>query len=216
MTVRPLTVLRRLAQSAPNTRRGKMNADTNKKKRQNLSITDKLKLIERVRKGESREGILKETGIGARTLQRFLTTEEDLKKRANTSSPTTKRKRKGKHEDVDEAMEAWFTKIRNSKKVVTGPMLLEQAKKVAEALDIADYNPSNGWLCRWKRRCGIKFKKAHGEKNSADTAAADTFMSNRMPEILMSFDEEDEKSSKSLYGLIGYMAIKCLGQTPAI
>ena len=55
-----------------------MNSE--KKKRQNLSITDKLKLIERVRKGESREAILKETGIGARTLQRFLTTEEDLKK----------------------------------------------------------------------------------------------------------------------------------------
>ena len=124
-----MTALRRLAQSASNTRREKMNSE--KKKRQNLSITDKLKLIERVRKGESREAILKETGIGARTLQRFLTTEEDLKKKANTSSPTTKRKRTGKHEDVDEAMEAWFTKIRNSKQVVTGPMLLEQAKKIA-------------------------------------------------------------------------------------
>ena len=133
-----------------------MNSE--KKKRQNVSITDKLKLIERVRKGESREAILKETGIGARTLQRFLTTEEDLKKKANTSSPTTKRKRTGKHEDVDEAMEAWFTKIRNSKQVVTGPMLLEQAKKIAEALDIADYNPSNGWLCRWKKKIFKKMK----------------------------------------------------------
>ena len=74
-----MTALRRLAQSASNTRREKMNSE--KKKRQNLLITDKLKLIERVRKGESREAILKETGIGARTLQRFLTTEEDLKKK---------------------------------------------------------------------------------------------------------------------------------------
>ena len=105
--------------------------ESDKKKRLNLSVTDKLKLIDRVKAGESREAILKETGLGARTLQRFMSTEDDIRKKASSCSPCLKRKRSGKHEDVDEAMKAWFTAMRNKKQIVTGPMIMEQAKKLS-------------------------------------------------------------------------------------
>ena len=72
--------------------------ESDKKKRLNLSVTDKLKLIDRVKAGESREAILKETGLGARTLQRFMSTEDDIRKKASSCSPCLKRKRSGKHE----------------------------------------------------------------------------------------------------------------------
>ena len=61
--------------------------------------------------------------------------------------------------------------VRNKKQVVTGPMLMQKSKDFAEQLGV-EFTPSIGWLSRWKTRMGIKFKKAHGEKSSADTPVA--------------------------------------------
>ena len=54
-------------------------------------------------------------------------------------------------------------------------MLMEKSKDFAERLG-SDFTPSTGWLARWKNRMGIKFKRAHGEKSSADEAAAENWL----------------------------------------
>ena len=43
---------------------------------------------------------------------------------------------------------------------------------------------TNGWLCRWKARHGIKFKKCHGEKGDA---AADQWKSDILPDLLREY-----------------------------
>jgi hypothetical protein len=42
-------------------------------------------------------------------------------------------------------------------------------------------------LFRWKCRFGIKFKKAHGEKDSADAASAEQGKSTKLPNLLQKF-----------------------------
>ena len=42
---------------------------------------------------------------------------------------------------------------------------------------------SIGWLDKWKARFNVKFKKTHGEKQSADHSAAQRFKDERLPEV---------------------------------
>ena len=84
----------------------------------------------------------------------------------------------------------WFSAVRGKKQTVTGPMLMEKSKEFAERLG-SDFNPSVGWLSRWKNRMSIKFKRAHGEKSSADGAAAEHWLVDKLHELLEDFAETD-------------------------
>ena len=53
---------------------------------------------------------------------------------------------------------------------ITTLILEEKAKQFATRMNKPDFNVSNGW---WKTRNGIKYKKAHGEKNDADHESAE-------------------------------------------
>ena len=65
-----------------------------KKQRTTLSISDKIKIIDRVKEGEKKETIMKETGIALRTLQRILKSEDEIRKDSIALPLTRKRKRK--------------------------------------------------------------------------------------------------------------------------
>ena len=86
---------------------------------------------------------------------------------------TRKRKRRGKAEDVEAALYKLFMDARAGDAPVTSAVLEEKANHLAALLGNRDSKAPNGWLCRWKSRNGIKFKKAHGEKKDADINASD-------------------------------------------
>ena len=67
---------------------------------------------------------------------------------------------------------------------------MEKSKDFAERLG-SDFTPSTGWLARWKNRMGIKIKRAHGEKSSADEAAAENWFVHKLPKLLEEFPETD-------------------------
>ena len=80
-------------------------------------------------------------------------------------------------------MEKWFTLARQNDLKLTGTQLIKKAKDFAKDLGLQNYTPSTGWLSRWKKRLGIRYRKGHGEKNSANNDAAQRWIENRMPEI---------------------------------
>ena len=126
--------------------------------RVSLSIATKAKILDRVKAGENRQKLIGEFGICLRTLERIVAKESEIRESAATAPDTSrKRKRCGKNSDVDSALGTWFAAVRNKKQTVTGPMLMEKSKQFAERLG-TDFTPSVGWLSRWKKRMGIKFK----------------------------------------------------------
>ena len=143
-----------------------------KKKRIFLSTADKLKILDRLKNGETRHSIIKELGIGMRTIERLISNEKAIRHEAETSTDLLrKRKRQSKNDTVDDALGKWFTAVRNQKQIVTGPMLKQKSEDFAKELGLGDkFVASNGWLSRWKKRNEIKFKRAHGEKSSADVS----------------------------------------------
>ena len=54
-----------------------------------------------------------------------------------------------------------------------------------------DFNPTNGWITRWKAREGIAFKRAHGEKNDANSPAAEDWVTKVLPDILKDYAPKD-------------------------
>ena len=94
---------------------------------------------------------------------------------AENSNADRKRGRVGKAEDVESALLTWFTAARARDVNITTSILEEKANQLAEQLGNPDFKATNGWICRWKNRHGIKYKKQHGEKSDADTTAADTW-----------------------------------------
>ena len=99
-----------------------------------------------------------------------------------------KRKRTGKAEDVEKALYTWFADARARDMPVTCLVLEEKARQCATALDKPDFKLTNGWLCRCKTRNGIKYKKAHGERNDANPETAEMWTSTVLCEMLDKFE----------------------------
>ena len=81
-------------------------------------------------------------------------------------------------------------KTKKQKVIVTGSQLIKKAKEFANEFGLVNYVPSNGWFCRWKKRLELKVRKAQGEKNSANTEAAESWIENRMLEIMDEYRED--------------------------
>ena len=67
---------------------------------------------------------------------------------------------------------------------ISGPLLKNKAEELARKLDHFDFKATDGWLLRWKCKHLIHFKKAHGEKSSADFASVEEWKSTILPELL--------------------------------
>ena len=69
--------------------------------------------------------------------------------------------------------------------------ILKELDKPGASLKIVAEKFSTGWLQKFKTRFNIKFKKAHGEKQSADKESADDYIKDILPGILEEYDESD-------------------------
>ena len=115
-----------------------------KRKRTNLSIADKVKILDRLKNGSKKEDIMTEFKIVQRTLQRIAKSEKEIRQDALSMQSTKKRKRAGRYKDVDTAMEKWFTLARQNNLKLTGTQLIKKAKDFAKDLGLQNYTPSTG------------------------------------------------------------------------
>jgi len=148
-----------------------------KRKRFVLTLPKKLELVQRMEKGESRSKLMAEFGVSSSTLY-------DLKKQkdkllsfvSSTESPSSKiEKRKSlkgpKFSELDRALYIWFMAQRSEGKAVTGPIILEKAKKLRSDLGIQEEcSFSEGWLRNFKTRHGIKLSKVKLKKKKVNTS----------------------------------------------
>jgi hypothetical protein len=70
------------------------------------------------------------------------------------------------NEDINEIVWDWFVSARAKKFSVSGPMLQQKAKEVADTLGKTDFKASNGWLESFRKRHSVVFSSVCGE--SAD------------------------------------------------
>ena len=83
-------------------------------------------------------------------------------------SSSSKKLRAGKHTEMEAALQLWFASARSQNIVVTDAVLREKAKQFGTELSIEDFHYSNGWLHRFKTRCGITGQVICGESARVD------------------------------------------------
>ena len=77
-------------------------------------------------------------------------------------APKRKRLRTGQHANLESALFQWFQFARSKKIPICGKIIQEKALHYANELDIADFNASDGWLVKWKKRFSVSFKVISG------------------------------------------------------
>ena len=68
--------------------------------------------------------------------------------------------------DVVKALIIWFKQARSQQVPISGPILMEKAKEIAERMGLPSFSGRTGWLDRFKSRHGIVFKNVCGESAS--------------------------------------------------
>ena len=70
----------------------------------------------------------------------------------------------------------WFGTVTSKGQKLSRPILKEKAEDLAKKLGNPSFVATEGWLSRWKARHQIRYKRAHGEKGSADTQSAEEWI----------------------------------------
>ena len=80
---------------------------------------------------------------------------------ANVS--THKKCRVSKFSDINEALYDWYNMATSKNIYPGGPQLIAKAKEITTRLGKLDFEGSNGWLSKRKKRCNIRRLTVCGE-----------------------------------------------------
>lgn len=147
-----------------------------KRKRVVITFADKLAAIKEVEKGSLLKTVAANYGVGVSTVSEWVKSKSKFLEQA-VKNPHRKTLKTSDFEKVGEALYLWFTQQREKGMPLTGPILQEKAKMLAELLgeEGKDFCASSGWLDRFKNRYGIRQLNVCGEKLSADPDAVAVF-----------------------------------------
>lgn len=149
---------------------------SNKRKRVVLSIKDKLEAVRRVESGAILRNVASDYGVGVSTVSDWVKCKSKLLEHS-CKIPNRKTMKEAQFEKLNEAVFFWFTQQRAKGMPLSGPIIQEKAKLLAEMLgeEGTNFCASSGWLDRFKNRYGIRQLQLSGEKLSADNDAVDVF-----------------------------------------
>ena len=165
---------------------------TTKRSRTDLTLSKRLEIVKFMEKERpSQTEAAKRFSCSQSTISKIVKKKEAILEEAGEhKSSTRKRKRAGKDDEIDAALYTWFVDARARDAPITSAILEEKANYFASMLK-KEFKTTNGWLCRWKSRHGIKFKKAHGEKKDTDFEAAGSWKTSVLAELLREYSPRD-------------------------
>lgn len=147
-----------------------------KRKRVVITIEQKLEAVKRVENGELLRTVAADLGVGISSVSVWVKSKSKLEEYC-AKMPNRKSMKPSEYEQVNEALFLWFSQAREKGMPISGPILMEKAKLLAEMMgdSYKDFGASSGWLDRWKARYGVRKLNLCGKKMSADQDAVDVF-----------------------------------------
>ena len=93
-------------------------------------------------------------GISDNTISGWLKDKDNIMTKFESSEfgPKSKKMRKAKYEDLEDAVDSWFKKARAGACPISGPILSARAEQLAKKLGMTEWKCSPGWLERFKKR----------------------------------------------------------------
>lgn len=171
-----------------------------KRKRVVLTIKDKLDIIKKLEDGGSSKQLAVIYGIGETTVRDIRKNKEKIITYASSSDSTSllaKRKsmKPSMYEELDKAMLEWFNQQRAKGNPISGPICAKRAEFFFYALGMdGDFNPSAGWLTRFKQRHSIREINIRNERLNGDETAVEDFCNN-----FRDFIEQENLQPEQIY-----------------
>eukprot|EP00061_Rhincodon_typus_P017616 g46387.t1 len=134
-------------------------------KRTAITLAQKVQIILKLNDPSFKQKeIAREYGLTASAISKIVKKKEEiLEEWLRGGNLERKRKREGKNQTIDDALLSWFWTASKEKGPISGPVLMAKAKALAEEMGI-EFKPTNGWLCRWKNRNNLAYKRTPKDK----------------------------------------------------
>lgn len=162
------------------------------KKRKKISLSDKMKIVNAVARGEKQADIAKTMGLSKQTVSSIVNNKGIASKQVSGEiNPKRFRLREATHPEVESALLMWLRDARARDIPVNGLMLRKRAEQLAVILGHNDVTFSDGWLERFKARHGVTFMQICGERNSVSVDAVAEWKENELPTFLARYDDKD-------------------------
>ena len=158
-----------------------------------LELIDKIKIARNENSGVTTNEIANHLKISPSFLRKLVRDEKTLKLKSTEHIGNTsfKRYKYGKNPEIEKALLHWFSTMNARAVRMSGPILCEKAREFGVKLGYPDFKPTDGWLTRWKKRNDIVYKRAHGERSSADQESAKVWQNAKLEDILARYDPDD-------------------------
>lgn len=132
-----------------------------------MSVSEKLQVIERLRSGESRAKVASDFNIGRTTVFDILQSEEKILKSAsvkldspNTSVSLFRKKACVDLDILENELHKWYMDKSSDGVILSGQALSRKSQELSTKLGIAEFEPTRGWLQRFKKKFDIVTKRS--------------------------------------------------------
>ncbi|CAH0713248.1 unnamed protein product, partial [Brenthis ino] len=162
-------------------------------KRKALSLQEKieiLKVFDEKSQTTNQTQLAAELQLPVSTLRTILKNRVEIKEKYRLGGVQRKKQKIGKFDKLEKVLVEWLHQARALKLPISGPIICEKARKIAESLHITDFNASNGWIDRFKNRNGIVYRQISGESETVAQQDVDTWMAT-LPELLQNYEPRD-------------------------
>ena len=159
-------------------------------KRKAISVDEKVCVIRAIEKGEKKSDVGRRFELSQSTVATIWKNQKTILQAALEGN-SSKKLRKPKFEDLDQAMLSWFNNQRQNNVPISGPIVKAKAEKFANQLGIIDFKASEGWLGKFKHRHQITYGKMNGEARDVDINVTNNWISTVWPKLKMKYSPED-------------------------
>ncbi|KAJ8403863.1 hypothetical protein AAFF_G00347310 [Aldrovandia affinis] len=150
-----------------------------KRKNVCVSISEKLKAIDQVKKGAKQVDVARNLNVGPATVRGWLKDEKKIRGFTDSVDSLAGLKRKYiRHNfEIDRAIYQWFIYERSEGTALSGPIIQAKAQELARRIHGPDcvFTASDGWFWRWQKRHGITegTLKEEQQRSAEEQAASD-------------------------------------------
>ncbi|XP_065673876.1 tigger transposable element-derived protein 4-like [Hydra vulgaris] len=154
--------------------------------------SEKYKILKELDKGESSVSISKKYGIPKQTLSGWSKEKKENIFRSR-KKPSAKRVRMhvSLNENLNKACHMWLLNTQHQNIPVSGTIFKVKALHFAKELGCENFQASNEWLDRWKKRNNLSFTTISGESQDVTNEMTATRRETTLPTILSHYNSRD-------------------------
>ena len=157
-----------------------------------LSLKEKVEVIRKSHEGNRTRKLAKMFDCGKTQIVKTLKRKAKILESWNSNEGAQSQKRLNveKYGEINGLLWKWYTRARESNIPVDGPMLIEEARIIAERIGDDTFKGTSGWLDKWKKRHNIGQMNIAGEEGDVSQEMINSW-NERVKELTRDYSPRD-------------------------